>query len=82
MVMLVGIPFTECRELLGDGLEETNDDTNWGRLHVIAELVDGGSVLEDVSVDAIMTLEFNLQERDSGNRIASPPKQPKESTQA
>lgn len=33
------IPFGEGRKLLGDGVEETDNDTHWSSFHVTAELV-------------------------------------------
>lgn len=46
MVMFPRIPFTEGWQLLGNSLEQTDDNTNRGGLHVIAKLVDYGSVLK------------------------------------
>ena len=50
-----GLPFSEGRKLLGDGVEETDNDTNWGGLHVVAELVYGGLV-----GDTVMAVELHL----------------------
>jgi len=38
------IPFSERGKLLGDGVEETNDDTDWGSFHVVAELVNSSRI--------------------------------------
>jgi len=42
------IPFSEGRKLLGDGVEETNNDTHWCGLHVATELVDSSGVRNTV----------------------------------
>jgi len=59
------LPLGECRKFLRDGVEETNDDTNWGSLHVVAELIDGSSVGN--SVMAIELHFFPDGEKDRGN---------------
>lgn len=46
MVVLVGVPLVESRQFLRYGLEEPDDDPNRGRLHVCAELINGGSILD------------------------------------
>lgn len=50
-----GIPIREGWKLLRDGVEETNDDTNGGGLHVGTEFVDGSSVWNPV-----MAIELHL----------------------
>ena len=44
VMMLARIPLHERGQLLGDGLEQSNDHPDRCCLHVAAELVDGGSV--------------------------------------
>jgi len=59
------LPFREGRELLGDGVEETNNDTDGGCLHVVAELVDSSSV-----GDSVVAIELHLfpdGEKDGGD---------------
>lgn len=41
VVVLPGVPLGEAGELLADGAEEADDDTDRSALHVIAELPDG-----------------------------------------
>lgn len=45
LVVLAGVPIRESRELLGNGLEETNNDTNRGGFHIVAEFVHGRDIL-------------------------------------
>lgn len=47
MVMLLCFPVGERREFLRDRLEQAHDDTNRRGLHIIAELVDSTSILEE-----------------------------------
>lgn len=59
------LPLGESRQLLGDGVEEADDNTNGSRLHVIAELVHGRSVR-----DAVVAVELHLlpdSEEDGGD---------------
>ena len=49
------IPLGEGRKLLGDGVEETDDDADRCCLHVVAELVDGGLVR-----NAVVAVELHL----------------------
>ena len=49
-MVLPSFPFLERRKLLGYSGEETNDDTNGGGFHVVAELTDNFFVLLGVSV--------------------------------
>ena len=46
VMMLLGIPVGEGRELLGNRLEKANDDTHRSALHVVAELFNGSSILK------------------------------------
>ncbi len=43
-VMLGRVPFQEGRQLLRDGLEQTNHHAHWSGFHIVAEFVDGGVV--------------------------------------
>lgn len=45
LMVLLGVPVGEGWKFLGNGLEKTNNDTNWSALHVVAELVNGSRVL-------------------------------------
>ena len=47
--MSSGLPLSESRQLLGDGMEETDDDTDGSGLHIVAELVDGSGVWNTVT---------------------------------
>lgn len=48
-------PLSEGRKLLRDGVEETDNDTNWSCFHVIAELVNGRSIR-----DTVMAVKLHL----------------------
>lgn len=50
LVVLAGLPIGESGQFLGNGLEKPDDDTNRGRLHVVAELVDSRDILKDILV--------------------------------
>lgn len=50
LVVLLRIPFGEWRQFLGDSLEESDNDSHRGGLHVGTELVDGSMVLLMVSM--------------------------------
>jgi hypothetical protein len=54
VVVFPRIPLSEGGELLGDGREETNNDTNRCALHLAAELVDGTKVR-----DTVVAVELN-----------------------
>lgn len=45
VVVLLRLPIRECRQLLRDGLEQTNNHSDGRGLHVIAELLDGSGIL-------------------------------------
>lgn len=65
VAVLAGVPVGEGRELLGDGVEETNNDSNRGCLHVGAELVHSDGV-----GDTVVAVELHLLphgEQDGGN---------------
>lgn len=50
VMVLLGVPVGESGELLGDRLEEANNDTHWSALHVMAELLNSSSILKLMSV--------------------------------
>lgn len=69
--MFRGIPFQEGGKLLGDGLEEANDDTDWSRLHIVAKFLDNGIVW--YSVVAIKLHAFpNAQQNRGENKDCRP----------
>lgn len=85
MVVLVRFPVGKSRKLLRDGLEEANNDTDRRGLHIIAELLHSGSILEDSKrrvrgyYQGMQAL--NLLERGNGSQTAFPPIPPTESKQ-
>lgn len=55
VVVLGSVPLLEAGQLGGDGLEEADDDTDWGGLHVITELVDSLLIR-----NAVVAVELHL----------------------
>ena len=56
-----GVPLGESRELLRDGREETNDDTDGNGLHVVAEFLDGALILNITrQSEIIVTLSIRM----------------------
>lgn len=53
LVVLASLPVSESGQLLGNSLEKADDDTDRGRLHVVAELVDSRDVLRSTLVISI-----------------------------
>lgn len=45
LVVLAGLPISESGQFLGDSLEESDDDTDRSRFHVVAELVNSRDIL-------------------------------------
>jgi hypothetical protein len=45
VVVLLCLPISESGELLRNCLEQANDDSDRDSLHIIAELLHGGSIL-------------------------------------
>lgn len=45
MMMFASFPFLECRQLLGYGGEEANNDSDGRGFHVVAELADNFLIL-------------------------------------
>ena len=74
-MVLVCIPFLERWELLRDSLEETDNHANRSRLHVIAELVNDSSILENYQIRVLAGEAVDSPECGICNRIASLPKQ-------
>ena len=62
--MSPGLPLRKGGELLRDGVEQANDDTNWRRLHVGAELVDGSGVWYTIVAVELHLLPY--REKDGG----------------
>lgn len=55
LAMTSGIPFSEGRKFLRDGVEEANDDTHGSGFHVVAELVHRSLIR-----DTVMAIELHL----------------------
>ena len=62
-MMFRGIPFQERGELLRDGLEEANDNTDWSSLHVVAEFLDDSIVWYTVVAVELHTFPDAQQNR-------------------
>lgn len=77
VMMLLRFPVGEGRELLRDRLEQANNDPNWGRLHIMAELLHSDSVLETL-VWRYTIQGLNLQEPGNDSQTASLPTLPVE----
>lgn len=45
-MMLVSLPLTQGRELLGNGAKEASNHSNWRAFHVVAELLNEASILD------------------------------------
>jgi len=59
------IPFGERGKLLGDGVEETNNDTNWSGFHVIAELINSSRIRNAV---VAIKLHFFPDSKEDGGK--------------
>ncbi len=73
IMVFVSVPVLKRRELLRDGREESDDDTNRRGFHVVTKFVDNLSVLLAVS-NVKEESGWFLQGSDSDSRIAFPPK--------
>lgn len=74
VVVFSRIPFTQRRQFLGNGSEQTNDDANGSRFHVIAELGDNRGILNARVRDVQLRRQKHLPGHDNDNQIASLPK--------
>lgn len=63
--VLAGVPLHEAGELLADGLEETDNNTNGSALHVVAELLD--LLLIRLAVMAVELHQLPDGKQDRGN---------------